>query len=317
MKHVPTHGCSASEPRITVFTPTFNRGRLLGRIHRCLQEQTAQGFEWLIVDDGSVDNTEDVVGQWMADANFPLRYVRQENSGKHVAINRGVSLAEGALFMVLDSDDRLLPAALERVWHWWTSIPEKERPTFAGVAGHYAYPLGKLVGTRFPTDVLDANAVELRTRYRVRGDKLQVYRTELLRQYPFPEDLGRFVTEGLVWNRIARTYKLRCVNEVWGEVGYQPDGLSSKSMLLRVQSPRAARLYYKEFTEMTGLGISPRLLGRQYANLIRFSLHARIPFTKQLREARSRGLWAMALPVGLWAFLRDRVCLARATKKGT
>ncbi|HNR23890.1 MAG TPA: glycosyltransferase [Candidatus Bipolaricaulis anaerobius] len=303
---------SPTETTVTVFTPTFNRGRLLRRVFVSLQNQTFQGFEWLIVDDGSTDGTEDIVRAMAAESPFPVRYHRQKNSGKHVAVNQGVRLAEGILFLILDSDDRLVPGALERIRYWWETIPIQERSSFAGVVGLYADRTGKLLGSGLPQNVLDTTTIELRTRYRVRGDTLHVYRTDVLRQYPFPENLGSFVTEALVWNRIARGYRVRCVNEVWGEVGYQPDGLSARSTLLRVKSPHAARLYYKEFTEIPDMGISVVRRVREYANFARFSLHAGVPWTQQLQEVQSRVLWALGAPIGSGVFLRDRLRLARA-----
>jgi glycosyltransferase involved in cell wall biosynthesis len=299
-----------SEIAITVLTPTFNRKGLLPRAHRSLEAQTFRRFEWVIVDDGSTDGTGEMADEWSAQSSFRIRYLWQENAGKHVALNRGIGLASGVLLVILDSDDRLAPHALEHIWRSWESIPEGERASFAGVAGHYADPSGQLVGTRFPKDVLDSDAVEIRAKHRVRGDKLEAYRTNVLRRYPFPEDLGRFVTEGLVWNRIARMYRLRFVNEVWGEVGYQPDGLTAKTVVLRAGAPRAARLYYREFTEMNGMGIGVVLRARQYANFARFSLHAGVPWKQQFREAKSKALWAVALPIGVAAFLRDLVHIA-------
>lgn len=296
---------------VTVFTATFNRGTLLKRLYASLEDQDCNAMEWLIVDDGSTDGTEAVVRTMQSRASFPIRYYWQENRGKHVALNRGVALANGTLFVIVDSDDQLVPGALPRIRRWWETIPLAERQGFAGVVGLYQDGRGLLVGTGLPQDVLDTTTVELRTRYRVRGDMLHVYRTDVLRQYPFPEDLGAFVTEALVWNRIALRYKMRCVNEIWGQVEYLPDGLSARSVELRARSPAAARLYYKEFTEIPDMGISILRRIREYANYTRFSLHASKPFADQLRQARSKVLWLVGAPIGMAAFVRDNLLLAR------
>ncbi len=255
---------------------------------------------------------EGIVRAMAAESPFPIRYHRQKNSGKHVAVNRGVQLAHGELLLILDSDDWLVPNALARVGYWWDSIPEAEREGFAGVAGLCAFPSGEVVGTRFPKDVLDSNSIEVRVRYRVQGDKCEVWRTDVLRQHPFPEDLGSFVTEGLVWNRIARRYRLRFVNEVWKVSEYQPHGLSARSLELRVGSPQAARVYYKEFAETPDMGIPLSRRLREYANFTRFSLHAGVPWRQQLQEVQSRVLWVLGAPIGAGVFLRDRLRLARA-----
>lgn len=296
-------------PKITVLTPTFNRARLLRRLYESLLAQTERDFEWVVVDDGSSDATRDLVEGWVPKSPFPLVYTWQENSGKHVAVNRGVRIARGELLLILDSDDWLVPHALERAWYWWNSIGAFERRRYAGVAGLCAFPSGEIVGNRFPQDVLDSDSVEIRVRYRIKGDKCEVWRTAVLREFPFPEDLGRFVTEALVWNRIAQFYKLRYVNEAWMVKEYQPEGLSARSVGLRASSPHAARLYYKEFAESDRRDIPVLRRLREYANYTRFSCHGGIFLVGQARDVRSKVLWGASVPLGLFLYLRDRCVL--------
>src|SRR5215469_10868819 len=108
---------------ITVMTPTFNRAHTLRRAHASLQAQSLSDFEWLVVDDGSTDGTDELIDELRADSSFPIRYIRQEHAGKHVARNRAVALACGSFFVGLDSDDWFLPAALETLKKVWESIP--------------------------------------------------------------------------------------------------------------------------------------------------------------------------------------------------
>jgi len=265
----------------TVFTPTFNRAHLLGRAFQSLKNQTFRDFEWVIVDDGSTDETQDIVTHWIKEADFPITYIWQPNSGKHVAINRGVENGKGELFVILDSDDWLVPTALERLLYWWNTIPLGARENYTGVAGLYAYPSGKIVGSPFPAPVIDSNAVEIRTKYRVKGDKFGMNRTEVLREFPFPEDLGRFVTESLVWNRIARKYQIRYVNEVFADAEYQPEGLTARSIEIRVQSNIAARTSYREVVELEGFYIPFFDRLRACAYYVHFSLHGKVPLQKQ------------------------------------
>lgn len=296
---------------LTVLTPTFNRARLLPRVYQSLAEQTEKNFEWIVVDDGSTDDTRSLVEQWIHSSPFPVRYVWQENRGKHAAVNHGVQLAKGELVLILDSDDWLVPNALERIRYWWQSIPVEERTRYAGVAGLCALPSGQLVGSRFPKDVLDSDSIEVRVRYKVKGDKCEVWRKDVLQQFPFPEDLGRFVTEALVWNRIAHCYKLRFVNEVWMVKEYQPEGLSARSLALRARSPHAARLYYKEFAESNRRDIPVLRRLREYANYTRFSLHGKVSLTCQARDVKRKAFWALAAPLGIMLYLRDRTRLAK------
>ena len=121
--------------KITLFTPTYNRAYILNVLYRSVQRQTYRNFEWIIMDDGSTDNTEDLVRSWIADNNdFPIRYYKVPNGGKCRAINRGLDLAEGELFFIMDSDDYLTDDSLETVVKWEATIAGK--PGYCGVAGN-------------------------------------------------------------------------------------------------------------------------------------------------------------------------------------
>ncbi|AHV93657.1 glycosyltransferase family 2 protein [Bordetella holmesii] len=201
--------------RFTVLTPTYNRAAMLHRVYQSLVGQTLRDFEWLIVDDGSTDNTEEIVGQWQARSAFPIRYVWQNNQHKKTAFNQGVKQAHGELIVALDSDDEMTPDALAILDQAWRDIPAGERAGFVAVTGLCARPDGRIVGDRFPSDVLDSNAVEMYFRYRVQGEKFGCMRTDVLRQFPFPQDVPGFVPESLVWWAIARAgYRSRFINRV-------------------------------------------------------------------------------------------------------
>jgi glycosyltransferase involved in cell wall biosynthesis len=202
-------------PAFTVFTPTFNRAKTLHRVYESLQQQTFRDFEWLIVDDGSVDDTSSIVEAWQHDAAFPIRYVWQKNGHKKTAFNHGVRLARGELFLVADSDDSFPPDALERFVHYWQAIPENERQRFVGVWGLCQDAQGNVIGDRFPGNWgMDSDLLEMRYRFGMQGKKWGFSRTDVLRAYPFPEHLPGHVPEGVVWTAIATHYKTRFINEV-------------------------------------------------------------------------------------------------------
>ena len=105
--------------KITVFTPTYNRAYIIENLYRSLQRQTVKDFEWLVIDDGSTDNTQELFDKWISEENaFPIRYYKQRNGGKCRAINRALDLAQGELFFTVDSDDYLTKDALEKVMRW-------------------------------------------------------------------------------------------------------------------------------------------------------------------------------------------------------
>ena len=297
----------------TVFTPAYNRAKLLPRAYESLKKQTFKDFEWLIIDDGSTDNTAEVVKEWQATSPFPIHYVAKPNGGKHTAINRGAKEACGRLFASLDSDDWYTPQTLERFLHHWNTIPVSEQPKFVGVCALVSHASGQVIGTKFPQDVLDSDPIDLRYKYHVEGDKNGILRTEVLRQYPFPEDVGKFISESIVWNRIAKTYQTRFVNEVLTVAEYQPGGLSSTGHSVQVNNSKASLLAARE---LIGLGsrlpLKPRV--RAYANYVRHSLHQEIPFGQQVARAPSKALFCACYPLGFYLKMGDQRVLRASAK---
>jgi glycosyltransferase involved in cell wall biosynthesis len=200
----------------TVFTPTYNRAHTLHRVYESLCAQTLRDFEWIVIDDGSTDNTAELIANWVKTANFPVRYFRQEHAGKHVAHNFAAREARGKFFLPLDSDDACPPHAFERMLHHWNTIPAAERAAFSGVAGLCIDQNGRLIGDRYPSEPFDSTLRERKYLYRLRGEKWGSTLTEIVRRFPFAQIIGtQFVPEGLIWLDMAKTYKDRCVNEVF------------------------------------------------------------------------------------------------------
>ena len=231
---------------ITVFTPLYNRSHLLSRIYESLFQQTYKDFEWLIVDDGSSDNSKEVVDQFKKSSHgFSIRYFYQENGGKHRAINRGVKEAKGELFLILDSDDSLPPTSLETISQYYKQI--KDNLSFGGIAGYMAHHDGTVIGHCSKKGVVDVNSLDYRYQYGAIGDMCEVFKTSVLKEFPFPEIKGeKFVPEVLVWNRIAQKYKLRWFQEVIYYRDYLEGGLTDKIVKIRMKSPIASTTCYQE-----------------------------------------------------------------------
>ncbi|WP_447917950.1 glycosyltransferase family 2 protein [Achromobacter aegrifaciens] len=211
----------------TVLTPTYNRAGTLHRVYESLSRQTFRDFEWVVVDDGSTDNTHESILDWQARADFPIRYFWQNNRHKKTAFNRGVREAHGELIVGLDSDDEMPPDALATFKEAWDSIPPARRDSYVAVTGLCARPDGSIVGDRYPQDVFDSTAVDVYFRYRIKGEKFGCMRTDILRKYPFPEDVAGFVPESLVWWAIGRAgYLSRFINRVVRTYHDTPGGLS-------------------------------------------------------------------------------------------
>lgn len=234
--------------RITVFTPAYNRGYIIENLYHSLQRQTYRNFEWLVVDDGSQDDTGERFQRMMADENdFPIRYIRQENGGKHRAINAGVTEARGELFLIVDSDDYLTDDALEELDKVEKSIPAEEKDSFGGVCGLKVYDTNRIIGTTFEGDTLDITMLQ-RSAYGITGDKAEAFYTQIMRRYPFPEFPGEnFLTECVVWDRIAADgFKLRFYNHNTIICNYLEDGLTKNLDHLILYNPRGQALYLRQ-----------------------------------------------------------------------
>jgi glycosyltransferase involved in cell wall biosynthesis len=306
----------------TVFTPTFNRAHTLDRVWNSLRAQTCRDFEWLIVDDGSTDDTPSLVAAWRREADFPIRYLPQANQGKHAAFNRAVAEAAGEYFINLDSDDACLPQALERFAFHWQAIPAADRPRYAAVVALCKDQHGNPVGDRFPRDPLDADYLQLCYRYRVRGEKWGCHRTAVLREFPFPATgNSAYLPERVVWSRIARQYRERCVNEAlrvyWVDGPSMVHGRSAAHA-----APGGVLEHLDALNEDAGdyLLAAPLEFLRSAVHYARFSFHEGIAIREQrlrLRGWLPRLLWATMLPVGWLVYRRDRRRAARASPATT
>lgn len=239
--------------KITLFTPTYNRGYILETLYRSIQRQTFRDFEWLVVDDGSTDNTEELVRKWMKEDNFfPIRYYKKQNGGKCRAINYALDLAEGELFFIMDSDDYLTDHALERVVYWESTIAGK--PMFMGVVGNRGttetYSPNRPLGAPYK----DGNVFERYPEYTdevIDGEHAGVWYTAVHRKYKYPEFEGEnFMTPCIAWNRMAHDgYRVRVFDEIIWVCNYLQDGLTMQGNMRFIKNPQGAGLCLKEKAE--------------------------------------------------------------------
>ncbi len=233
--------------KFTVFTPTYNRSCGLRSVYQCLINQSFKDFEWVIVDDGSTDNTKLVVDEFLRESLIKIRYFHQKNSGKHVAFNLATKMAKGEFFLNIDSDDTCQLDALEVLNKSWNEIPSNEKEKYSGICcfcknsfedDAFSNNLPKEVtGPFFLVDAsLDCYS-----------EKWGFHKTSILREYPFPEFLGeKFVPEALIWNRISLDYDVKLIPNKLRVYKVALDGLSAQSVLNRRKSPQSTALYYSE-----------------------------------------------------------------------
>ena len=233
---------------VTVFTPTYNRAYILGDLYHSLQRQTCMDFEWLIVDDGSADDTKALVASWQGEKNlFPIRYVYQENGGKCRAINRGLKEADGRLFFTVDSDDYLTDDAIEKVIRWDGELPRDGH--FCGYVGNRGITPTQTPNRLFPGGYLDGTALD---RYdQVDGERAFVFYTEIHRKYLYPEFPGeKFLTEAVTWDLMAHDgYKMRFYNDIIWIWEYKDDGLTRAGYRVFLENPQGTGLFFRQKAE--------------------------------------------------------------------
>lgn len=233
---------------VTVFTPTYNRAYILGDLYHSLQRQTCMDFEWLIVDDGSADDTKALVASWQGEENpFPIRYVYQENGGKCRAINRGLKEADGRLFFTVDSDDYLTDDAIEKVIRWDDELPKDGH--FCGYVGNRGITPTQTPNRLFPGSYLDGTALD---RYdQVDGERAFVFYTEIHRKYLYPEFPGeKFLTEAVTWDLMAHDgYKMRFYNDIIWIWEYKDDGLTRAGYRVFLENPQGTGLFFRQKAE--------------------------------------------------------------------
>lgn len=300
--------CPPKNLSVTICTPTYNRAELLPRLFDSLCAQTRKDFEWLIVDDGSTDNTPSVVETFKNTdlPSFPIRYIKKENGGKHTAINLGVKEAKGELFFIADSDDMLPPHSVDTVIKSYTSI--KSDNSLAGICGLDADFNGKIIGSGLPKENIAATSIEIRFLYKVSGDLKEVFKTKILKEFPFPQIPNeRFCPEALVWNRIAQKYSLLFFNKPIYSAEYQQGGLTDNIVRIRMKSPIATMMTYAEMTGYKGVPLKSKI--RSAINYWRFWFCKESGSTAPHISAK----WLLAMPLGWLMHLRDCKNTARQT----
>lgn len=226
---------------LTIFTPSFNRAYTLGKCYDSLVRQSCKDFIWLIIDDGSSDNTRELVNQWIEENKIEIEYKYQENQGMHGAHNTAYEIIYTELNVCIDSDDYMPDDGVEKIISFWE---ENKREDLAGIIALDAYEDGNIIGKIFPETLKEATLFEVNNKYKIPGDKKLVYRTELTKKYPYPLFKGeKYVGLAYKYYKLDEKYKLATLNEVVCIVEYMDDG-SSRNMLRQYRkNPRGFAFY--------------------------------------------------------------------------
>lgn len=233
---------------VCIFTPTYNRAYTLGTLFESLRQQSSQQFYWLIVDDGSTDDTESLVSQFSETSPFRIEYVKQKNGGKQRAHNTGVDHCESELFFCVDSDDVLTPFAVETILKAWDRY--RDDASVAGLVGLCGHDMDTPLGTSMPKDVGTITFWDLYYKKGHKGDSAPIHRTEILKKYPFfVADGEKFMAETYVYHQIDQAYTLGVIDRVLIIREYLEDGYTHNVRKVTRQNPIGYKILKRMYIE--------------------------------------------------------------------
>lgn len=284
---------------LTIFTPAYNRAHTLGRTYKSLLRQTCRDFEWLIIDDGSTDNTQRLVQDWIAENKIPIRYIRQENQGMHGAHNTAYRNIDTELNTCIDSDDWMPDDAVEKIVGFWKQYGSDK---YAGMVGLDQTGSGEIIGARFP-DGMKTTTLQGYYSRGGRGDKKLVYRSDVIRHYPeYPLfDGERYVGLAYKYMLIDQDYQLLTINEPLVTVEYQQDGSSYNMYRQYWRNPKGFSFFRK--TEM----VCAPTLKRRFISCIHYVASSIIARNGRfICESPQKIMTVFAMPAGVLWYLRIR-----------
>lgn len=277
---------------LTVFTTTYNRAYSLPQLYESLCRQSNQDFEWLVVDDGSTDNTKEIIKEWINESKIKITYIYQKNQGMHGGHNTAYKNIVTPWNTCIDSDDYMPIDAVEIILENVKNLDDK----YAGIVGLDIDRNGNVIGTKFPEFLYESTLLDIYNKYKVKGDKKLVYKTEIVRKYPpYPLFEGEnFVPLGYLYTLIDQDYLLKPINEPLVVVEYQPDGSSMNILKQYRRNPRGFA-----FSRINSLK-----LGLGFKSDLKNSIHliSSALFVKDLsllKNTRKYFLLILAFPVGV------------------
>ena len=303
--------------RITIHTATYNRAYILEKAYESLKAQTCKDFEWIITDDGSTDNTAELVTEWRSNDNgFDIIYNPLVHVGIPRALNSGVSKARAKWFMMLDSDDMLVPSAVEKVVGWLTEIESLPGELKIGGIGFCrCFPDGTYMKPQKPlidpvVGYLDATHLD-RAFYNLDMDSCEVHNTDLLRKYPFQYwPTEKYAPEQLCFYEIAFAgWKLRWRDERLYICVYLPDGQTRDNRLV-MNNPMGFAMMYNQNIRRFG-GFRAHFMNSMQMIALSYSAH----HLEYLKQSNDKIATAVAFPLGILLGLRRKYQFMMLSKR--
>jgi glycosyltransferase involved in cell wall biosynthesis len=287
---------------LTVFTPAYNRAHTIWRTYESLCRQTCKDFEWLVIDDGSTDNTRELLEGWISDGKISIRYIYQQNQGMHGAHNTAYKNIDTPLNTCIDSDDYMPDDAVEKILACWR---EHGSEKFAGLIGLDVTEDGEVIGTKIPQEMATTT---LQGFYAAggKGDKKLVYRTDVIKRYPeYPLFEGeRYVGLAYKYMLIDQDYELVTLNEPLVIVEYQQDG-SSFNMFKQYWNNPKGFAFFRKAEMMTTHSLKRKL--RVCTHYVSSSIISKN--SKFIQESPEKLLTILCIPAGvvLYWLIRHKV----------
>ena len=209
----------------TIFTPVYNGEKTIHRVFSSLKESKYRHFEWIIINDGSTDRSDEIIKEFIRTVDWDITYLNEkQNQGKHIAWNRAAKIAKGEIFITLDCDDSFVPEALDFLNEKWNEYYDDK--SVYGIDTLCIDPqTGEISGTQFPYDGIKSHYDELYNKYGVRGEKWNTFRTEYMKQIPFPEISCSYYTECYLLYSLGEKYYSISFNKVLRHYYQEPHSL--------------------------------------------------------------------------------------------
>lgn len=289
-----------SRVTFSVVTPTYNRDKLLSRVYDSLQQQDFKDFEWIVIDDGSTDMTEDLIEGFSKNSSFNVIYIKTPNKGKANALNESLKYCSGLLYLVFDSDDWCDRDALSSLFLEYVALSKRQDfIKYGALSCLKRHRSGFNVGDNY--DNLSKYGLSYidRVNKRIKGDKWECLVFDIIKNIRYPvQDGDSYMAPGYVWLILAGLgYKTVFINKQLSTIEYQNDGISKNNFSNRYKSSKSSLLYYKCVFNQKGLSFFSK--ARYYINYLRFSFHAneRVSFDFP---------YFILYPISLLMYLRDK-----------
>lgn len=235
---------------VTVVTPTYNRAYILDKCYESLRLQTKKLFIWMIVDDGSADNTEELVKKWKNEGFIDIEYYRKNNGGKASALNLALEKVSTEYFVCLDSDDTLADNAIELALQELEPIIDNDK--YCGIIALRNSPSGEVLGGKcIPYGINDSTVVDIKDKYKIRSEFIEIYKTAIVTKYRFPEIPGeKFISPEYLAREINRKYLFKVSQNIYCYCEYQQDGLTKNKVQIIINNPKGYTLIKRQSFEL-------------------------------------------------------------------